>query len=56
MTTAIEVRHVIFDEKLAITFVGARFHRINGQEQRLVERFVYQLQREARRMDGDGFF
>lgn len=56
MTTAIEVRHVIFDEKLATTFVGARFHKINGQEQRLVERFVYQLQREARRMDGDGFF
>ncbi|MBX9762414.1 MAG: flagellar brake protein [Pseudomonadaceae bacterium] len=56
MTTAIEARHVVFDEKLSTTFVGARFHRINGQEQRLVERFVYQLQREARRIEGDGFF
>ena len=56
MTTAIEVRHVQYEEKLDITFIGARFHRINGQEQRLVERFVYQLQREARRIDSDGLF
>ncbi|MGB4073239.1 flagellar brake protein [Pseudomonas sp.] len=56
MTTAIEVRHVQYEEKLDITFIGARFHRINGQEQRLVERFVYQLQREARRVDSDGLF
>ena len=56
MTTAIEMRHVLYEEKLDTTFVGARFHRINGQEQRLVERFVYQLQREARRADSDGLF
>ncbi|MGE6791604.1 flagellar brake protein [Pseudomonas guineae] len=56
MTTALEVRHVLFDEAVDSTFIGARFHRISGQEQRLVERFVYQLQREARRIDGDGFF
>lgn len=56
MTTAIEVRHVQYEDKLDITFIGARFHRINGQEQRLVERFVYQLQREARRFDSDGLF
>lgn len=56
MTTAIEVRHVQYEEKFDITFIGARFHRINGQEQRLVERFVYQLQREARRVDSDGLF
>ncbi|PTS83756.1 pilus assembly protein PilZ [Pseudomonas sp. HMWF032] len=54
MTTAIEVRHVQYDDKLDISFIGARFHRINGQEQRSVERFVYQLQREARRFDSDG--
>ena len=56
MTTAIEMRHVQYEEKLDTTFVGARFHRINGQEQRLVERFVYQLQREARRFESDGLF
>ncbi|WP_394234053.1 flagellar brake protein [Pseudomonas anguilliseptica] len=56
MTTAIEVRHVQYEEKIDTTFVGARFHRINGQEQRLVERFVYQLQREARRFESDGLF
>ena len=56
MTTAIEMRHVQYEEKVDTTFVGARFHRINGQEQRLVERFVYQLQREARRLDSDGLF
>lgn len=56
MTTAIEMRHVQYEEKVDTTFVGARFHRINGQEQRLVERFVYQLQREARRVESDGLF
>jgi c-di-GMP-binding flagellar brake protein YcgR len=56
MTTAIEMRHVQYEEKVDSTFVGVRFHRINGQEQRLVERFVYQLQREARRVDSDGLF
>lgn len=56
MTTAIEMRHVQYEDKVDTTFVGARFHRINGQEQRLVERFVYQLQREARRFETDGLF
>ena len=56
MTTAVEVRHVHYDDKADITFIGVRFHRINGQEQRLVERFVYQLQRESRRFDSDGLF
>ncbi|WP_339079724.1 flagellar regulator YcgR PilZN domain-containing protein [Pseudomonas sp. TMP9] len=56
MTTAIEVRHVQYEENLNTTFIGARFHRINGQEQRLVERFVFHLQREARRFDNDGLF
>lgn len=49
ITTAAELRHVVFDEKLDITFCGMRFHRINGLTQRQIERFVYQLQREARR-------
>ena len=54
MTTAVELRHVQYDAKLDTTFVGTRFYRINGLEQRQVERFVYQLQREARRTEGDG--
>ncbi|HCJ30872.1 MAG TPA: pilus assembly protein PilZ [Pseudomonas sp.] len=49
ITTAAELRHVIFDEKLGLTFCGMRFYRISGLMQRQIERFVYQLQREARR-------
>ncbi|MBM7059594.1 flagellar brake protein [Pseudomonas sp. UL073] len=49
MTTSVELRHVIYDEKLDISFAGTRFHRMSGLEQRQIERFVYQLQREARR-------
>ena len=56
MTLAVELRHVQYLEKIDTTFAGARFYRISGQEQRQVERFVYQLQREARRFDSDGLF
>lgn len=56
MTCAVELRHVQYDEKLDMTFVGTRFYRMSGLEQRQVERFVYQLQREARRTEGDGPF
>ncbi|MDH1261779.1 flagellar brake protein [Pseudomonas sp. GD03944] len=56
MTTSIELRHVQYEEKLDITFAGARFYRMSGLEQRQVERFVYQLQREARRFESDGLF
>lgn len=51
MTTATEVRHVQYVEKLGMSFVGLRFYRIGGLEQRQIERFVYQLQREARRIE-----
>jgi c-di-GMP-binding flagellar brake protein YcgR len=50
------MRHVQYEEKLDTTFAGVRFHRMSGLEQRQVERFVYQLQREARRIDSDGLF
>lgn len=53
LSVAIELRHVRFDEKANMTFVGARFHRLGGLEARQVERLVYQLQREARRNDKD---
>ncbi|MVW76297.1 flagellar brake protein [Pseudomonas xionganensis] len=56
LTTPIELRHVQYEDKLDITFAGARFYRMAGNEQRLVERFVYQLQREARRFESDGLF
>jgi c-di-GMP-binding flagellar brake protein YcgR len=36
-----------------MTFAGLRFHRMGGLEQRQVERFVYQLQREARRVEDE---
>ncbi len=55
LNVAIELRHLRFDEKTNMTFVGARFHRLGGLEARQVERLVYQLQREARRSDKDDF-
>lgn len=53
ITTAVELRHVHYEDKVDMTFVGTRFYQINGLEQRQVERFVYQLQREARRTEVD---
>ena len=50
---SVELRYLHFEEKLNITFAGLRFHNISGQAARNVERFVYQLQREARRFDKD---
>ncbi|MHB0816690.1 flagellar brake protein [Stutzerimonas stutzeri] len=49
ITTEVELRHLAFDERIDTTFCGMRFHRISGLTQRQIERFVYQLQREARR-------
>ncbi|MEB0207479.1 flagellar brake protein [Pseudomonas sp. CCC3.1] len=53
MTTPVELRYLHFEERLNITFAGMRFHNISGAVQRQVERFVYQLQRDARRFDKD---
>ncbi|WP_437883284.1 flagellar brake protein [Pseudomonas sp. LRF_L74] len=47
MTTAAELRHISYEEKVDSSFAGLRFHHLGGQEQRQIERFVYQLQREA---------
>ncbi|MCY1282655.1 Flagellar brake protein YcgR [compost metagenome] len=49
MSVAVELRHVQYEEKLDLSFAGLRFHQMSGLEQRQIERFVYQLQREARR-------
>ncbi|MFJ7886357.1 flagellar brake protein [Pseudomonas sp. NPDC096917] len=53
MTTPVELRYLHFEERMNITFAGMRFHNISGAVQRQVERFVYQLQRDARRFDKD---
>ena len=53
MTTPVELRSLPFEERLNITFAGMRFHNMSGGVQRQVERFVYQLQRDARRFDKD---
>lgn len=48
---AMEVRHQQHDAKQECSHVGARFHDASGPAKRQIERFVYQLQREARRSD-----
>ncbi|MFF7708586.1 flagellar regulator YcgR PilZN domain-containing protein [Pseudomonas sp. NPDC007930] len=55
ISTAVELRHLHFEERLDTTFAGVRFHNMSGLTSRNVERFVYQLQREARRFDKDDF-
>ncbi|MFO2465851.1 flagellar brake protein [Pseudomonas sp. 15FMM2] len=56
MSTSVELRHLHFEENIDTTFAGVRFHNMSGLVQRQVERFVYQLQREARRFDKDDDF
>ncbi|WLH14040.1 flagellar brake protein [Pseudomonas hefeiensis] len=53
MTAPVELRYLHFEERINTTFAGVRFHNVSGLVQRQVERFVYQLQREARRFDKD---
>ncbi|MBF7144605.1 MULTISPECIES: flagellar brake protein [Pseudomonas] len=55
ITTAVELRYLHFEERLDTTFAGVRFHNMSGLEQRNVERFVNQLQRDARQFDRDEF-
>lgn len=56
MTAPVELRYLHFEERFHTTFAGVRFHNMSGLVQRQVERFVYQLQREARRFDKDDDF
>jgi len=51
----VELRHLHYEERFNTTFAGVRFHNLNGQVQRRIESFVYQLQREARRFDKDDY-
>lgn len=55
LEAAVELRYARYDEKLDLTFAGLHFANLSGLQQRLVERFVYQLQREARRFESDTF-
>lgn len=55
LEAAVELRHTRYDDKLDVTFAGLHFDSLSGLQQRLIERFVYQLQREARRFESDGF-
>ncbi|SDI26972.1 c-di-GMP-binding flagellar brake protein YcgR, contains PilZNR and PilZ domains [Pseudomonas flavescens] len=55
LETTVELRHTRYDDKLDLTFAGLHFANLDGLQQRLVERFVYQLQREARRFESDTF-
>ncbi|MGH8354188.1 MAG: flagellar brake protein, partial [Pseudomonas sp.] len=56
ITAAVELRHLHYEERVDMSFAGLRFQQINGLAQRQVERFVYQLQREARRFEKDELF
>jgi c-di-GMP-binding flagellar brake protein YcgR len=56
LTAPVELRHLHFEERINTTFAGVRFHNMSGLVQRQVERFVYQLQRDARRFDKDDDF
>lgn len=51
VTLSAELRHLNSDESATSTVAGFKFHNLNGAAQRIIERFVYQLQREARRSD-----
>lgn len=51
-----EARHVKVNEALEYTEVGLKFHNLTGGAQRSIERYVYHLQREAKRSTSDDLF
>lgn len=51
ITCAAELRYMSYQDKLDVTFAGLRFFRLEGLAQRQIERFVFQLQRDARQQD-----
>lgn len=55
ITVSAELRHLAKDEALGSMHAGFTFHQLSGANQRTIERFVYQLQREARRNDDELF-
>lgn len=53
---SLEVRHLTSNEASEETLAGFKFHNTSGTAQRAIERYVYHLQREARRHTNDDFF
>lgn len=51
LTTAAELRYLSHADKQDVTFAGLRFFQLDGFAQRQIERFVFQLQRDARQQD-----
>lgn len=51
LVVAVELRHLYYDRSRETSMAGMRFHEITGYEQRQIERYVFQLQRESRRLD-----
>lgn len=51
LTVSTELRYLSYNDKLDITFAGMRFAKIDGLAQRQIERFVFQLQRDAKQLD-----
>ncbi|WP_321351433.1 flagellar regulator YcgR PilZN domain-containing protein [Halopseudomonas oceani] len=52
----VEVRHVVFREDANETHLGLMFKLQSAQAQRSIDRFVNQLQREARRLEKEDLF
>lgn len=52
----VEVRHREYLQASNETHAGLHFHSPSAQTQRLIDRFVTQLQREARRLEKDDLF
>ena len=51
LNVQVELRHTHYNDKRDKTELGMRFFKASGNEQRLIERFVFQLQREARDLE-----
>ena len=51
LIVAVEMRHLYYDRGRDASQAGVRFYEISGYEQRQIERYVFQLQRESRRLD-----
>lgn len=56
LALTIEARHVQSFDESNISRAGLRFHQMDGITQRNIERYVNQLQREARRTEGGDLF
>lgn len=51
INTPVTIRHVACTERMEFSDVGVCFNSLTGAAQRQIERFIYQLQRENRRLE-----